>query len=86
MKLNPKVTAITLAILWGGCVALVAVLNRIWPGYGVDFLNLTASIYPGFHPGGLRHAAIGTCYALLDGAVIGAVLAWLHNKVTDMVA
>jgi hypothetical protein len=85
MKLNPKVTAITLAILWGGCVLLVAVLNRVWPSYGGDFLSMISSIYPGYHVGGLRNAAVGTCYALLDGAIIGGILAWVHNKVTDMV-
>ncbi len=86
MKLNPKALAITLSVLWGGCVFLVAVLNRFWPDYGGAFLNVVASIYPGFHPGGLREAIVGALYAILDGAVCGVVVAWLYNKVSDRVA
>ena len=82
MKLNPKALAITLAVLWGGSVFLVAALNRFWPGYGDAFLNLTASIYPGFHPGGMRAGIVGTLYAALDGAVAGVLLAWLYNRVS----
>jgi hypothetical protein len=80
MKLNLKALAITCALLWGGSVLLVAVMNRAWPSYGVDFLSLVSSIYPGYHVGGLRNAAVGTCYALLDGAVAGALFAWIYNK------
>ena len=85
MKVNTKALAITLALLWGGSVCLVAVMNRIWPSYGVDFLGLVSSIYPGYHVGGLRNAGIGTCYALLDGAVCGALFGWLYNTVSDRV-
>jgi len=80
MKLNPKALALTLALLWGGCVFLVALLNRFWPGYGGAFLNLASSIYPGFHPGGMRQAIVGTLYAVLDGAGGGLLVAWLYNK------
>ena len=80
MKLNLKALAITFALLWGGSVFLVAVLHRFWPGYGVDFLNVASSIYPGFHPGGFRGAIVGGLYALLDGAVFGALVAWIYNK------
>jgi len=81
MKVSPKALAITSALIWGGCVFVVAVLHRIWPSYGVDFLNLIASIYPGYHVGGLREAMVGTLYALLDGAVGGALVAWVYNGV-----
>jgi len=86
MKLNSKVLAITFSLLWGGCVLLLAVLNTIWPSYGTAFLDLVSSIYPGFHPGGLGAAIVGTLYALLDGAVFGLVLGWLHNTVSARVA
>jgi hypothetical protein len=83
MKLNTKALAITCGLLWGGCVCLVAVLNRIWPSYGADFLAMVSSIYPGFHVGGLRNAGVGTLYALLDGGVAGALFAWLYNTASD---
>jgi len=80
MKLDAKALAMTLALLWGGCVFLVAALNSIWPGYGRAFLDLVASIYPGFHPGGMGEAIVGMLYALLDGAGCGLVVAWLYNS------
>ena len=86
MKLNPRALAITLALLSGGCVLLVAVLNSVWPGYGGAFLNLASSIYPGFHPGGMRAGVVGTLYAALDGAVCGFLAAWIYNRLSGSVA
>lgn len=34
MKLSVKGLAPTAAILWGGCILLVGVMNLIWSGYG----------------------------------------------------
>ncbi len=80
MKLNPKALAITCAILWGGAVFLVALLHRFWPSYGVDFLNLASSIYPGYHVAGMRMGLVGTCYGALDGAVCGYAFGWVYNR------
>ena len=82
MKLNSKALAIAFAVLWGGCVFLVALLNSIWPSYGRTFLDLASSIYPGFHPGGLRGAVVGALYAVLDGAVCGVLVGWIYNKMS----
>lgn len=82
MKLDSKALAITLAVLWGGAVFLVALLNIIWPSYGGTFLDLTSSIYPGFHPGGFVGAVVGALYAALDGAVLGVLLGWIYNKMS----
>ncbi len=80
MKLNVRALAITFALLWGGCVFLVAVLHRMWPAYGTGFLNGVASVYPGYHVSGIKTGLIGTAYALVDGAVCGALVAWLYNR------
>jgi hypothetical protein len=79
MRLNPKALALTFALLGAGCVLFVAVLNAIWPTYGVAFLNVTSSIYPGFQPGSVGQGVIGALYAALDGAVCGWLLAWIYN-------
>ena len=73
MKLSVKASAITLAIVFGLGVFVVALLNRFFVGYGNAFLQTVASIYPGFHPGGMRAGLVGTAYAALDGAGCGAV-------------
>ena len=85
MKLDSKALAITFAIVWGGCVFLLALLNSIWPAFGRDFVNLVSSIYPGFHPGGIVEAVVGGLYGALDGAVGGALLGWIYNRLSRKV-
>jgi len=79
--LSVKGLALTVGILWGGCVLLVGLGNLIWPSYGVAFLEIARSLYPGYaHTAGFFGVIVGTLYALLDGAIVGAVFAWLYNK------
>jgi hypothetical protein len=81
MKLNVGAAAATSALVWGGAVLTVGVANMIRPSYGSTFLKLISSVYPGYHH--RRTAAgvaIGTGYALVDGAFGGAVCAWLYNR------
>jgi hypothetical protein len=64
----------------------VGLSHLVWPSYGGSFLDVAASIYPGFHPaGGVGAIMVGTLYALLDGAFGGAVIAWLYNRCTRAV-
>ncbi len=86
MKLNAKALAITFGLLWGGAVFLVALCHRFSPDYGVDFLRVVASIYPGYHIAGMKMGIVGTLYAMLDGAVCGFLIAWLYNKLSDKAA
>ncbi len=80
MKLDIKAMAITLGLVWGGAVLLVGVANLIWPNYGQAFLEVVASVYPGYTAGtSIGQLIVGTLYGLLDGAVGGAVIAWLYN-------
>lgn len=48
MKLSLKSLSITVAVLWGAIVFLVAIANLIWPPYGAAFLNTVSSVYPGY--------------------------------------
>lgn len=80
MKLDIKGMAITLGLVWGAAVLLVGIANLIWPNYGRAFLELVASIYPGYTAGASAgQLIVGTLYGLVDGAVGGAVIAWLYN-------
>ena len=80
MKLSVKSLAIVSALLWGGGVLFVGVVNLAAPSYGTAFLECVSSGYPGFHNS--RHfldVLVGTAYALCDGAVGGALFGWLYN-------
>jgi len=79
MRLNLKALAIALGIGWGAGVFVVGLAHLLWPPYGASFLDLVASIYPGYHVGGFGSVIIGTLYAVVDGAVGGIALGWIYN-------
>ncbi|MBI4543519.1 MAG: hypothetical protein HY705_10875 [Gemmatimonadetes bacterium] len=82
MSFNLKALAVTIAIATGGSFLVVGLLNLAFPGYGVAFLQLGASLYPGYHgPDGFGSVIVVTLYGLVDGAVSGAILGWLYNRV-----
>ena len=81
MRLSVKGFASAIALVWGGGVFVAALANYFRAGYALSFLNVVDSIYPGYHAGtGLASVWIGTGYALLDGAIGGALVAWLYNR------
>jgi len=80
MKLSVKALTISAGLLWGGAILCVGIANMIWPGYGIAFLDMVASVYPGYvHDGSIASIITGTLYGLVDGGVAGALLAWLYN-------
>jgi len=80
MRLNVIALSLASGLIWGSAILIVAVSNLAWPGYGQAFLELTASIYPGYQPGdGIGSVITGTLYALVDGTIGGALFAWLYN-------
>ncbi len=87
MKFDIKALALACGILWGACVLLMGVANLICGGYGVHFLELLASIYPGYHAArSVLQVVIVTVYAVADGLIGGAVFAWLYNLMAKLVA
>ena len=82
MKLNVKALAFVAAVIWGILAMLLTGLaNLIWPNYGREFLQVMASVYPGYHATcSFGQVVIGTLYGLVDGAVGGAIFAWIYNS------
>ncbi len=83
MKLNVKALAIVAALTWGVlAMLLTGIANLIWPSYGQEFLQVMASVYPGYHATrSLSQVIVGALYGLVDGAIGGAVFGWLYNLV-----
>jgi hypothetical protein len=80
MKLSLRSLTITAAVLWGATFLVVAGGNLLWPPYGASFLEVMSSLYPGYEAAGTPGSVIvGTLYALLDGAIGGAIFAWIYN-------
>jgi hypothetical protein len=81
MRLNIKAMALAIGILWSAAVLVTGLANLIWPEYGTEFLQLLASIYPGYKvSGSIGDLIIGVLYALVDGGLCGLVLAWFYNR------
>jgi hypothetical protein len=80
MRINVIALSVAAALFWGVAILVVASANLIWPGYGGAFLELAASIYPGYDPGPRIGSVItATVYGLVDGAIAGAIFGWLYN-------
>jgi len=83
MKLSVKGLALASAIGWGGSILIVGILNLIWSGYGVAYLDLVRSIYPGYAAiSGFVGVLVGTVYGFVDGWIGGAIIAWLYNRLS----
>jgi hypothetical protein len=80
MRIQPLALAVAGGILWGGTILLLGLAEFVWPAYGRAFLELAASIYPGYVAGHtIGQVLIGTVYGLFDGAVGGFLVAWVYN-------
>jgi hypothetical protein len=80
MTLSVRSLAIVSALLWGGAILTVGLINLVAPSYGVVFLQCTSGVYPGFHNSRtLLDVLVGTGYGLVDGGVGGALFGWLYN-------
>ena len=85
MKLCVRSMALTIGILWGGSLLFVTALAALrgtaeGSYFGQDFLLAIASVYPGYKgTPDLTQALIGGGIGFVDGAIGGALLAWLYN-------
>jgi hypothetical protein len=80
MRLSLKGVAFAAALLWGGAILSVGLINLAAPSYGAPFLTFLASIYPGYHfTRSSGDLLVGTLYGLLDGGVAGVLFGWLYN-------
>ncbi len=84
MKLSVKSLAITSGLIWGGCMLTCGLINLSDPAYARRFLKLMSSVYPGFdHSRTLADVLVGTGYGLVDGAIAGALVAGLYNRLME---
>lgn len=80
MRMSLKAMAMAGGGLWGSGVLLVGLVNLLSPSYGLSFLQMVSSVYPGFHISRtIGDVLIGTGYALVDGAIAALVFGWLYN-------
>ena len=80
MKLNLKALALTSGLLWGGAVCF-ATLWLIALGYEGTVIRQLDHFYFGYSFS-VVGAFIGLAWGFVDGAIGGALFAWLYNKLS----
>ena len=80
MKLNVKALAVSGAILWGAVILLITWWILLWDGPS-DEVTFLAKVYRGYSIS-FMGSLIGMLWGLMDGAIGGALLAWLYNRLS----
>ncbi len=79
-KLDVKALGLTLGIVWGASVAVMAIL-AMTVNYGGPFVNALSKFYIGYGLT-LRGIIIGAVWGFFDAGIGGVVIAWLYNKLS----
>lgn len=77
MKLNLKALSLSSGLVWAGAVFLTTLLS-VPTGYGKEFLNVIASIYPGYSIS-WAGSIIGLLYAFVDGFISALIFGLIYN-------
>jgi len=78
-KISIKGLAIALGTAWALCI-LVAGWSGIF-GWSTEFIDVMASVYIGYQAS-FTGGIIGALWGFIDGAIGGAVIAFVYNAVT----
>lgn len=80
MRVSVRAFTVTCAIMWGGCLLLVGLINLADASYGGEFLRMMSSVYPGADTArSIGRVLLGTVYGLVDGALAGLLFALLYG-------
>ncbi len=80
MKLNVKSLALTSALLWGIGIFTLTWWIIAFEGITND-ITIIGKIYRGYSISPLG-SFIGFIWAFCDGLIIGALFAWVYNKIS----
>ena len=79
-KIGVKKIAVASGVTWGLGVFFAGVFAAATGGFCLDFVNVMGSMYIGYAPT-YAGAVIGGIWALIDGAVAGAIFGYIYNMV-----
>ena len=77
-KLQPLALGVGVGVLWAAYVFIagIAAMN----GWGTALVDVFGSLYIGYNAS-IAGAFIGAMWALVDGFIAGAVIAWIYNGI-----
>ena len=79
MRIHTKALAISCGIVCGGLICIKTLLGYFF-GYGMEYLIILSSIYPGYSVS-VVGSIIGLIYGFLNGAIVAGLVSWLYNKI-----
>jgi hypothetical protein len=79
MRIHTKAFAISAGIVCGGLVGIASLLG-LYFNYGIDFLYILRSVYPGYTVSVLG-SIIGALYGFLHGALVAGVISFIYNRI-----
>lgn len=79
MKWNTKRVALAGGIIWALGMFVTTIISIYTNGYAQEFLNIMASIYPGYTIS-LAGSVIGAIYGFLDVFVLVYIFTWIYKK------
>lgn len=87
MRISLKAFSLACGLLWGGAMLVVGLIHMADHSYGLQFLQLMSSLYPGADTSPtIGRVLLGTLYGFIDGAIGGLVLGWLYRRMAPLTA
>jgi hypothetical protein len=77
-QLDVRAFAVAVSAVWGFSVLLLG-FSAMLTGYGREWVALLSTVYIGFAPD-LLGVFFGVVWAVIDGAILGALIALVYNK------
>lgn len=74
--LNPTALGIAFGLVWGGAIAVLAMISRI--GWGAELQAIAEDLYVGYDETS-SGVVIGAIWGFADGLVCGVLVGWLYN-------
>jgi hypothetical protein len=75
-KIQPIAFGIAIGVVWALGVGFVGIIAMF--GWGTAFVSALGSLYIGYGAT-VVGAVIGAIWALIDGFIAGALIAWIYN-------
>ena len=86
MKLHIWAATVAGGVLSAGSLFIVAVIFKISGGSGQLFLRFCDGLFPLYQPHtGVGNLILGLINALIGGAIMALVIAWVYNLCVDLV-
>jgi hypothetical protein len=79
MRIHTKALALSSGVVCGGAVFIMTLLGTFFD-YGLDFLVVLRSVYPGYSIS-IIGSIIGLLYGFLDGVIWFGLIGWFYNRI-----